>query len=142
MDVTLTSVSANRKLGKSWGRTPAFHRRLSELVAPLTHPDWEILQVVMHDRPREFVEVRNITKGVLGRLLQVGVGIPDDLPLLPADDARFIDACASQLSLAIRQVSMAHELRAELLKVIEQSRVETREHSVPRSTRSVRPQGQ
>lgn len=138
MDVNITSVSANRKLGKSWGRTPAFHRRLTELVAPLTHPDWEILQVVMHDRPRAFVEVRNISKGVLGRLLQVGVGIPENLTFLPADDAKFIDACASQLSLAIRQVSMPDELRAELLRVIEQSRIETRDQSVPRSPLSAK----
>lgn len=138
MDVNLTAVSANRKLGKALVRTPAFRKRLTELVAPLSHPDCDILQVVMHDRPASHVEVRHISKGELGRLLQSGVGVPEELTFLPADDAKFVDACAAQLALAIRKVKMSDELRAALLRCVEQARVECREQSRPRTPLAAR----
>lgn len=138
MDVNLTAVTANRKLGKALVRTPAFQKRLTELVAPLSHPNWDILQVVMHDEPASHVEVRHISNGTLGRLLQAGVGVPENLTFLPADDAQFVDACAAQLALAIGKVKMSEELRAVLLRCVEQARVECREKSRPFSPLSKR----
>ena len=138
MDVNLTAVSANRRLGKALVRTPAFGRRLTELVAPLVHPDWEILQVVMHDEPETHVEVRHVSRGSLGRLRQVGVGVPEGLSLQPVDDPQFVDACAVQLRRAIERVKMTDALRASLLSCVEQARAECREQSNPRSPLSVK----
>lgn len=138
MDVNLTAASSNRKVGKALVRTPAFRRRLTELVAPLRHLEWEFLQVVMHDAPVAHVDVRHVSQGSLGRLLQVGVGIPGDLTFLPPDDAKFVDACAAQLSRVVRRVAMTDEMRAEILRCIEQSRAETRDKSIPHSPLSAK----
>ena len=136
MDVNITAVSANRKLGKALGRTPAFRRRLTKLVEPLCHPDWSILQVVINDRPTDFVKVGN--KVSKGGLLQVLVGVPDALTFAQADDAQFVDGCAAQLARAVAAVPMTEALRAEILKCIEQARLEKRGESIPYSPLSVR----
>lgn len=136
MDVNITAVSANRKLGKALGRTPAFRRRLTELVEPLTHPDWSILQVVINDRPSSFVEVGSQVGQ--GGLLQVRVGVPDGLTFAQVDDAPFVDGCARQLARALVAVPTTDALRAEILMCIEQARVEKRGESIPYSPLSMR----
>lgn len=84
------------------------------------------------------VEVRHISRGTLGRLLQVGVGIPEGLSLQPTDDAHFVDGCAAQMRRAIQRVTMTDELRASLLSCVEQARAECRELSNPHSPLSVK----
>lgn len=133
MELSITSVSANRKIGKALVRNPAFHDRLDELVASLSHPDWDVLQVVLMDRPSSFVSMRDTG----GRFLQVSVGVPE-WPMFPADDATFVDGLATQLSLAIRHVPMTEPLRTELLRHVEEARVETRGKSIPHSPLSVK----
>lgn len=136
--MNLTAVSANRRLGKALDRTTAFRRRLTDLVAPLAHPDWEILQVVMHDEPETHVEVRHVSRGSVGRRRQVGVGVPEGLTFQPADDPRFVDACALQLRRAIQRVKMADALRVSLLSCVEQARTECRKQSNAHSPLSVK----
>lgn len=133
MELSITAVSANRKMVKALFRTPAFSDRLEELVAPLSHPDWDILQMVIHDDPSSFVEVRKID----GRFVQVAVGAPVG-SFLPPDDATFVDGLAAQMSLVIRHAPMKESLRMELLKCVEQARVETRDKSIPHSPLSAK----
>ncbi len=133
MKISLTTATENRRFNKALVRTYSFTQRLNRIDIGHTHADWDILQIVLGDQLPLHFESHGISRGKFGRLLQVSTGAPIGLTLLPADDDKFIDGCAAQVSFAISNISMTDELRALMINQVDQARVDARTEMIGQS---------
>ena len=116
MEISVAAVTANKRLSKA----------LVRLAAPLTSIEespnsidtsnelFDTLQVVLMDEPETYIDVES-PSGRRSRLLQVAVGLPDNLTFKPEDDQIFLSVIKTQIERAVEASPLSPETRLAVL---------------------------
>jgi len=118
MDLSLTSVTANRSLGRALRRVSSALDELKSSVSCVGVQAWKYttLQLALVDESEAHVAVQRTPRG--SRLLQIAVGLPQGLTFAPDDDPQLLSAIAGQLLRSLDHTGLSSEARRELTQRI------------------------
>jgi hypothetical protein len=119
MELSISTLTANRLLGKAAIRLSPELRRLKDLVSEVDVQGlpFSILQVVISDDPPRTITKMPLKKG--SRLLQIRVGLPSGLTLRPERDLELLDVIGECVAEAMTASSMEAEVAARIREKIE-----------------------
>lgn len=102
MTLSISTLTANRLLAKAVIRVSGALGRLKELIAEIeiTEPAFEILQVLIADKPSGFAMRMAPKKG--SQLMQVKVGLPEGLTFRPEMDPVLLEAIGDRVAAAAK----------------------------------------
>jgi hypothetical protein len=119
MELSISTLTANRQLGKAVIRVSPGTRRLKELVSDVQAEKmaFEILQVILSDEPPATVKPMPSKRG--SRVLQVKVGLPEGLTFRPEMDRALLEAIADRVIGAVEAVGVSPSFVGNVREAVE-----------------------
>jgi hypothetical protein len=118
MMVSITAVSANRKMTKTLVRASGTVNRLREAFSDIaaSSAPFDTLQFVLMDRPGGYVHLQGARGG--DRLFQVHIGA-GGLPCGPGQEGDFVAALVRAMGSAVNHLPVSESTVAEMFSAIE-----------------------
>ena len=100
MDISISSISTNRRVGKALTRLFKELEGLRECAVDVSVEGFDVLQFVFVDGLEGQVEIQRTPKG--SRLLQVHLGLPTSRTFRPDDDELLLRGISMQVRNAVK----------------------------------------
>ena len=118
MDISITAVTANRKLSKALTRHAASLSMLREVARSVdtSRLPFDILQLVFLDRTEGYARAVGCRRN--SRLFQVEVAAPDQTQVDFQDTSAFVGCVKDRLKLAVELSRLPHEVQTHVQNLI------------------------
>jgi len=117
MDISITAITASRKLSKALTRHSASLSMLREVARSVdtSKLPFDILQVAFLDRSEGYARAVGCKRD---RLFQVEVAAPDQTKVDFQDTSAFVDCVKKRLKLAVELSGLPHEVQTQVQNLI------------------------